>query len=178
MKLIVGLGNPWKEYANTRHNIGFCILDWFVQSGWFGSSFSFDRKYNADLLQFSYEWQNILCIKPQTFMNRSGFSVGHISAFYKINPSDILVIHDEIDFPLGKIQLKYWGSPAGHNWLKDIIAALWTNAFRRLRIGIDKPVHKSLVSDYVLSNFSQIEVDNIDNQKILIEDAIKEFLLK
>jgi PTH1 family peptidyl-tRNA hydrolase len=87
-----------------------------------------------------------------------------------------LVIHDEIDFPVAKIQLKLWGSPAGHNWLKDILAKLWSPDFRRLRIGIDRPLNKDQVADYVLSNFSASDIDKVDNQWGEIEKKIEEFL--
>ena len=173
MKLIVGLWNPWKEYSKTRHNAGFLVLDQFVQGEW---SFRFDTKYTAELLEITRDWAKILCCKPQTFMNRSGISVWAIVNFYKIDPNDILVIHDEIDFPSAKIQLKLWGSPAGHNGLKDIIAKVWTDKFWRLRIGVDRPINKEQVADYVLTNFTKQEIDNIDKQWNEIEEKILEFL--
>ncbi len=175
MKLIVGLGNPWKEYSKTRHNAGFLVLDQFVTGENLGQ-FRFDSKYHAEILEAMYHDQKILLCKPQTFMNRSGVSVGPLCNFYKIDPKDILVIHDEIDFPVAKIQLKLWGSPAGHNGLKDILAKLWSSDFRRLRIGIDRPIHKEQVADYVLSNFSYDDVDKLDKQWSEIETKIEEFL--
>lgn len=173
MKLIVWLGNPWKEYIKTRHNAGFLVLEQFVQGE---GVFRFDTKYHAELLEIIHDWEKILCVKPQTFMNRSGTSVSAIVNFYKIEAKDILVIHDEIDFPVAKIQMKFWGSPAGHNGLKDIIAKLWTDQFWRLRIGIDRPINKENVADYVLSNFNKTDLDNIDKQRGEIEERIFEFL--
>jgi len=175
MKLIVGLGNPWKEYSKTRHNAGFLVLDQFVAGETLGQ-FRFDSKYHAELLEVVHNGQKLLLCKPQTFMNRSGTSVGALANFYKIDPKDILVIHDEIDFPVAKIQLKLWGSPAGHNGLKDILAKLWSPDFRRLRIGIDRPLNKDQVADYVLSNFSRDDVDKLDSQWGEIEKRIEEFL--
>jgi len=175
MKLIVGLGNPWKEYSKTRHNAGFLVLDQFVTGEALGQ-FRFDSKYHAEILEANYQGQKILCCKPQTFMNRSGASVGAIANFYKIDPSDILVIHDEIDFPVAKIQLKLWGSPAGHNGLKDIIAKIGSSDFWRLRIWVDRPVDKLQVADYVLNNFSASDIDKLDSQWGEIEKRITEFL--
>jgi len=175
MKLIVGLGNPWKEYSKTRHNAGFLVLDQFVVGEKLGQ-FRFDTRYHAEILEVVYNGQKLLLCKPQTFMNRSGASVGPLANFYKIEPKDILVIHDEIDFPVAKIQLKLWGSPAGHNGLKDILAKLWGPDFRRLRIGIDRPVNKEQVADYVLSNFSASDIDKLDSQWGEIEKRITEFL--
>lgn len=176
MKLIVGLGNPWKEYSKTRHNAGFLVLDQFVAGEVLGQ-FRFDAKYHAEILETNYQGQKLLCCKPQTFMNRSGTAVSALVSFYKIDPSDILVIHDEIDFPVAKIQLKLWGSPAGHNGLKDIIAKIWSSDFWRLRIGVDRPVDKLQVADYVLSNLTHDEVDKLDNQWDEIEKRICEFLV-
>ena len=177
MKLIVGLGNPWKEYSKTRHNAGFLVLDQFVTGEQLGQ-FRLDTKYHAEILEALYQGQKLLCCKPQTFMNRSGASVGALANFYKIDPSDILVIHDEIDFPVAKIQLKLWGSPAGHNGLKDIIAKIWSSDFWRLRIWVDRPANKLQVADYVLSNLTHDEVDKLDSQWDEIEKRIWEFLGK
>ena len=158
MKLVVWLGNPGQEYEKTRHSIGFFVVDEVVS--WI---FTYDEKYKSEL----YKDQGVIFLKPMEFMNRSGWSVGAVAKFYKIQPKDILVIHDDIDLPVGKIQLKLWGSSAGHNGLKDIIAKLGTNEFRRLRIGVDRPANQDDVADYVLSNFKKEE-------KNLIEDMISD----
>lgn len=154
MKLIVWLGNPWKQYEKTRHNIGFVVLDTLIEK------------------------KDVIFLKPQTFMNLSGEAVSKIANFYKITPENILIIHDEIDLPTGKIQLKLGWSSAGHNWLKSIIEKLWTKDFRRLRIGVDRPATKEQVADYVLSNFTSEERKKITLQQEEIESLINEFLSK
>ena len=110
------------------------------------------------------------------FMNRSWGAVATVANFYTIDPKDILVIHDDIDLPVGKIQLKRWWSSAGHNGLKDIIAKLGTNEFRRLRIGIDRPLNKDEFADYVLHSFKTEEKNLIDDKAEEIEQYIKDFI--
>lgn len=167
MKLVVWLWNPWKEYAGTRHSIWFFLIDAFVP--W---RFKHDEKYKADI----YKDQDIIFLKPMEFMNRSGWAVSAVAKFYKIEPKDILVIHDDIDLPVGKIQLKLWGSSAGHNGLKDIIEKLWTKEFYRLRIGVDRPSNQDQVADYVLSNFKKEEKKLIEDKMSDIEELIQKFL--
>jgi len=183
MKLIVGLWNPWKEYEKTRHSIGFFLIDQFVP--W---SFKYDEKYKAEL----YKDQKVIFLKPMEFMNRSWWAVSAVANFYKIEPNDILVIHDDIDLPVGKIQLKLWWSSAGHNWLKSIIEKIWTKdpaksakdgsrdgaGFRRLRIGVDRPANQDDVADYVLSTFKKEEKALIEDKMSEIEGYIVEFLGK
>lgn len=173
MKLIVGLWNPWAEYAKTRHNAGFMILDTFVKNG----------KWKIENGKWKGEWQDLLVdsqkivfLKPMEFMNRSWWAVGLVSKFYQIEPKDILVIHDDIDLPVGKIQLKLWWSSAGHNWLKDIITVLGTKDFWRLRIGVDRPVNQNNVADYVLNPFKKEEKNLIDDKMNHIEEYIQTFL--
>ena len=169
MKLIVWLGNPGQEYEKTRHSIGFFLVDQLVP--W---SSKYDEKYKAEL----YKDQKVIFLKPMEFMNRSWWAVGAVANFYKIEPKDILIIHDDIDLPVAKIQLKLWWSSAGHNWLKSIIEKIWTKDFRRLRIGVDRPVDQSQVSDYVLSNFPKAEKALIEDKMSEIETYIAEFLAK
>ncbi|MFA6255619.1 MAG: aminoacyl-tRNA hydrolase [Candidatus Absconditabacterales bacterium] len=175
MKLIVGLGNPGQEYEKTRHNIGFATLDNFLQNG----------KWKVEGGKRKGEWQEtiingqkVVFLKPMEFMNRSGGAVSAIANFYKIEPKNILVIHDDIDLPVGKIQLKLGGSSAGHNGLKDIIAKLGAQEFYRLRIGVDRPVNQDQVADYVLSNFKKEEKDTIEDKMNEIEKLIQKFLSK
>ena len=128
--------------------------------------------------------QEVVFLKPQEFMNRSGWAVSALATFYKIDPKDILVIHDDIDLPVGKIQLKLGGSSAGHNGLKDIILKIWTKDFWRLRIGVDRPVNQNdashgrstEVADYVLGNFKKEEKSLIDDKMGEIEKYILEFI--
>lgn len=167
MKLIVGLWNPWQEYEKTRHSIGFFLIDEFVPG-----IFKYDEKYKSEL----YKDQGVIFLKPMEFMNRSGWAVAAIAKFYKIEPKDILVIHDDIDLPVGKIQLKLWWSSAGHNGLKDIIEKIWTKDYWRLRIGVDRPENKDDVADYVLHPFTKEEKNLIDDKMSEIEKYISEFL--
>lgn len=177
MKLIVGLWNPWKKYEKTRHNAGCIVLDSFVQGNkiW---TFSHNDKYKAELIQTEINKEKIIFLKPQTFMNLSWESIGPIAHFYKIQIQDILIIHDEIDLPTGKIQLKLWWSSAWHNGLKSTIEKLWTKDFRRLRIWIDRPTTKEEVADYVLSPFKPDEKKLLAEQEEKIEILINEFLNK
>ncbi len=173
MKLIVWLGNPWKEYATTRHNIGFMLVDYFLKN----------EKRRVESGKWKGEWQEtiidnqkVIFLKPMEFMNRSWWAVGALANFYKIESKDILIIHDDIDLVVGKIQLKLWWSSAGHNWLKNIIEKLWTKDFWRLRIGVDRPLNQDQVADYVLHPFTKEESNLIDDKMNHIDTYIHEFL--
>lgn len=148
IRLIVGLGNPGPEYEQTRHNAGFWLVDNLA-----GSRLARESRYNALAAKTSISGQEVWLLEPQTYMNRSGQSVGALARFYKIAPDDILVVHDELDLPPGAAKIKKGGSAAGHNGLKDITAALGTQDYWRLRIGIGHPRSMNLqqqVADYVL----------------------------
>ena len=163
MKLIVGLGNPSKEYEQTRHNAGFWFID---ELAWqWKVSLKEDKKYFGEVARVSRAEGDVWLLKPLTFMNLSGKAVGALAQFYKIKPEEILVVHDELDIPCGRIRLKRGGGNGGHNGLKDIQAKLGTADFYRLRLGIDHPGDKALVSAYVLNKPSAE-----DKQKI--EEAI------
>lgn len=161
MYLVVGLGNPGSEYANTRHNIGFKVVDEIV------------RHFN-----FLGEWQSkfqglniagkiptitdkIICIKPMTFMNLSGVSIAQYANFYKIPPENIFVFHDEINLPVTKIRVKQGGGHGGHNGLKSIDAHLGKD-YWRIRIGVEHPGNKDRVKGYVLNNFKKTELAQIE----------------
>jgi len=148
---ICGLGNPGEKYERTKHNIGFVILEHLAHK----FDFKFSQKiFNSSMAEVPFHDKKVLFIKPQTFMNRSGEAVEQAVSFYKTDLKQLLVIHDEIDFPFGKIKLKFDGGDAGHNGLKSIIEELGTASFHRLRIGIGRPAMKEEVSSYVLSPFS------------------------
>jgi len=181
MTLIVGLWNPWTEYAKTRHNIWFMIVDDFVKYGNLG--IWKDGKMGGDIIETVIDGQKIIFLKPMEFMNRSWWAVAAVANFYKIEAKDILVIHDEIDLPVGKVQLKLWWSSAGHNWLKSIIEKTWTKdpakdgaGFWRLRIGVDRPLHKEQVADYVLGTFKKEEKETIESKYDEINQAIQKFI--
>jgi PTH1 family peptidyl-tRNA hydrolase len=151
-RLIVGLGNPGPEYEQTRHNAGFWFVD-NLANGIARCQLSRDSRLNAFVAKTSIGGSELWLLEPQTYMNRSGFSVGGLAKFYKIPPEDILVVHDELDLAPGVARLKKGGSSGGHNGLKDITAALGTQDYWRLRIGIGHPRTMNLqqvVADFVL----------------------------
>lgn len=160
VRLIVGLGNPGREYEETRHNAGFWWVDRVVAGR--GASFSLDRKFHGQATRINLSGRETWLLKPATFMNRSGQSVSALSAFYKITPEEILVIHDELDLPPGDARLKKGGGHGGHNGLRDIIAHLGTPDFWRLRLGIGHPGDKSRVADFVLHPAGREEQALID----------------
>jgi len=167
MLLIVGLGNPGSQYEDTRHNIGFKVIDKLVND--FGAIDVSKNSFYGEL----FKSKQILFLKPTTFMNISGKSLLAVKNFYKIEMEDIIVIHDDIDLPFSALRFKLGGGHGGHNGLRSIDAVMGKE-YIRVRMGVDKPEHKSQVADYVLHNFSQ------DEDKILTDwiahtaDAIKE----
>lgn len=172
MKLVVWLWNPGQEYVKTRHNIWFIMIDKFCDENNYWP-WKFDNNFNAEIIK---EGDIIFC-KPQTFMNKSGDSVKKISHFYKINPMNILVLHDEIDLPVWKIQRKIGWSPAGHNGIKSILAQLQNiNTFIKIRIWVDRPSLREQVVERVLENFSNGELTEIDNKKDVIFWFIDDFI--
>ncbi len=159
MKLIVGLGNPGAQYETTRHNIGFLFIDYLIDSlGARGPTI----KNQAQIWQATIEGEQALLIKPQTFMNLSGKSVAALARFFKVNADEILVAHDELDLPPGEAKLKFGGSHAGHNGLRDIHAQLGTGDYWRLRLGVGHPGVKSEVVHWVLQKPSLDERIAID----------------
>lgn len=163
IRLIVGLGNPGPEYEQTRHNAGFWLVDQLA-----GNRLAREAKYNALTAKTTIAGKEVWLLEPQTFMNRSGQSVGALARFFKIAPDEILVAHDELDLPPGSAKIKKGGSSGGHNGLKDITAALGTQDYWRLRIGIGHPRSMNLqqpVVDFVLHRPRREE-------QLLIDDAI------
>jgi len=149
IRLIVGLGNPGREYDFTRHNAGFWWVDALAQQhSW---SFRAENKFHGLVARGRLEGHELFLLKPQTFMNVSGRAVGALAQFYQIEPGQILVVHDELDLPPGGIKLKFGGGHGGHNGLKDIFSHLGTREFWRLRIGIGHPGERAAVVNYVLN---------------------------
>ena len=159
IKLIVGLGNPGRQYEKTRHNVGFLFLDRLVS----GSVCDWARESRFDglLAEIGIAGRKVMLLKPSTFMNRSGQSVGKVARYYKLAPEEILVVHDELDFDVGVVRLKKDGGHAGHNGLRDIVAHLGSKGFYRLRIGIGRPSVGKVVVDFVLSDPSKNEWESI-----------------
>jgi PTH1 family peptidyl-tRNA hydrolase len=148
IKLIAGLGNPGKKHERDRHNVGFWLVSRLAESQ--RVDMKSVAKYHGLLGKLPRASGDLWLLLPQTYMNLSGKSVGALARFYKIQPEEVLVVHDELDFPPGAAKLKLGGGVAGHNGLKDIAAQLGTQGFWRLRIGIGHPGDKNLVADYVL----------------------------
>ncbi|NCN88342.1 MAG: aminoacyl-tRNA hydrolase [Gallionella sp.] len=149
IKLIVGLGNPGAEYAATRHNAGFWWVDELARLH--NANFRADGKFHGLIAKTALHGHEVQLLKPQTFMNLSGRAVGAVANFYKLQPAQILVVHDELDLPPGSAKLKLGGGHGGHNGLKDIIAHLGTKDFWRLRVGIGHPGERAEVVNYVLN---------------------------
>ncbi|MBV2179806.1 aminoacyl-tRNA hydrolase [Castellaniella sp. MT123] len=137
IRLIVGLGNPGPEYETTRHNAGFWVVDHFADD--LHASFTLEKPFFAWVARARHAGQAVVLAKPTTFMNKSGQAVGALARFYKLQPEEILVVHDELDLLPGAVKLKFGGGHAGHNGLRDIQAVLGTQGFWRLRIGIGHP---------------------------------------
>jgi len=167
MLLIVGLGNPGTQYEDTRHNIGFKVIDKLVSD--FGANEISKNAFKGELFKSS----NLLFLKPTTFMNLSGESVQAVKNFYKIDLEDIIVIHDDIDLPFSALRFKNGGGHGGHNGLRSIDAMIGKE-YIRVRMGIDKPTHKSQVADYVLHDFSKEENEVLKSWIEHIVSAIKE----
>lgn len=171
IRLIVGLGNPGPEYEQTRHNAGFWLVDNLANS-LPGTRLQRDSRYNAMLAKTSIAGKEVWLLEPLTFMNRSGQSVGALARFFKIAADEVLVVHDELDLMPGVARLKKGGSAGGHNGLKDITAALGTQDYWRLRLGIGHPRTLSLqqqVADFVLHRPRREDQE-------LIEQAIEKSL--
>ncbi|MCE2927750.1 MAG: aminoacyl-tRNA hydrolase [Rickettsiales bacterium] len=156
--LLVGLGNPGPEYAGNRHNIGFMAVDQIAGHYHFPA---FKKKFSGLLAEGAIGDTRVFLLKPLTYMNLSGEAVASAANFYKIPPEKIIVFHDELDLPLGKLRVKQGGGHGGHNGLKSIDAHIGKD-YHRVRLGIAHPGDKNLVSDYVLSDFSKTERKIID----------------
>ncbi|KMN42918.1 peptidyl-tRNA hydrolase [Bacillus sp. LK2] len=175
MKLIVGLGNPGREYELTRHNIGFMAIDelakrWNISlneqkfKGLFGAGFVNGEK--------------VILLKPLTYMNLSGESIRPLMDYYKIDVEDFIVMYDDLDIPVGKLRLRMKGSAGGHNGVKSTISHLGTQEFQRIRMGIDRPKNGMKVVDYVLGRFTPEEISGVNQSIEKAADACEEWLNK
>lgn len=167
IRLIIGLGNPGREYETTRHNVGFRWVDELARLH--NLSFKNETKFHGLAARGQLHGREMLLLKPQTFMNASGRAVGALAQFYKIAPAEILVVHDDLDLPPGVARLKLGGGHGGHNGLKDIIAHLGTRDFWRLRLGIGHPGERAEVVNFVLN-------DPRKEERALIEQAMQHAL--
>jgi PTH1 family peptidyl-tRNA hydrolase len=162
MKLVVGLGNPGSKYVGTRHNVGYAVVDVLAQSP---LAEKFQTRFQAQVADLVEDGGKVLLVKPETFMNRSGFCVRQVMDFYQLPLEDVLVVCDDINLPLGKLRVRATGTAGGHNGLRDIQSHLGTTAYARLRIGIGERGEGDLV-DHVLSRFRPVE-------QPVIEDAVQ-----
>ena len=161
IKLIVGLGNPGTKYEATRHNAGFWFLRMLADAH--HGVFRTETRFQGEVCKVIIGGGDCWLLMPTTYMNHSGRSVSALAKYYKIGAENILVAHDELDLPAGKIRLKRGGGHGGHNGLRDIIAAMGSKEFWRLRVGVDHPGHRDQVVDYVLNNPSKKDRLEIDD---------------
>jgi len=164
IRLIVGLGNPGPEYETTRHNAGFWLADHYADD--LRASFNFEKSFFGMVAKARRGADNVLLLKPATYMNRSGQAVGAMARFYKLEPSQVLVLHDELDLLPGQAKMKQGGGHAGHNGLRDIQSALGSPDFWRIRIGIGHPRTLGLaqqVADFVLHSPRREELTGIES---------------
>lgn len=159
MRLIVGLGNPGAKYARNRHNIGFMAVDRIAEDHGFSP---WKSKFQGQLSEGNLGGEKVILLKPETFMNLSGQSVGEAMRFYKLSPADLIVFHDELDLAPGKLKAKQGGGHAGHNGLRSIHAHVG-DAYARIRLGIGHPGHKDKVAAYVLNDFAKADQDWLDD---------------
>jgi peptidyl-tRNA hydrolase, PTH1 family len=173
MKLIVGLGNPGKQYDQTRHNIGFTVIDELA------------KRFHIDLDQAKFKGlygstiingEKIFLLKPLTYMNLSGESIGPFMDYFQIDLDNLLVIYDDLDLPVGKIRLRQKGSAGGHNGIKSAIAQLGTQQFNRIRVGINRPSNGMAITDYVLGRFLNDEQEMIKIAVDRSSDACEEWI--
>ena len=170
MKLIVGLGNPGKEYENTRHNIGFMVLDDYL------GNVKWSNKFNALYYESVLNGEKVIFVKPLTFMNNSGNAVGEFVRYFNINIEDILIIQDDLDEAIGLYKLKVNSSSGGHNGIKSIIASLGSQSFPRLKIGIGS-AHADEAIDYVLGKFSKGEMEILNEEFSIFRKIIESFVI-
>jgi len=170
MKLIAGLGNPGLQYAETRHNAGFLVVDCLAEE----LKLDFRPKFQGLVAETTLEGEKVYLLKPQTFMNLSGRSIRELAQFYKLTPEDIMVVYDDMDLPLGRMRLRSSGSAGGHNGIKSTIAELGTENFWRLKIGIGRPPEGWDPARYVLSSFTKEEIPVLEE---IIEKGMKALTL-
>jgi PTH1 family peptidyl-tRNA hydrolase len=168
MKLLVGLGNPGAKYARNRHNIGFMAMDQIASDHGFGG---WKSKFQGQIAEGRFGSERVTLLKPETFMNLSGQSVGEAMRYLKLEPADVIVFHDEIDLAPGKVRLKTGGGHAGHNGLRSIHAHIGPD-YDRVRLGVGHPGHKDAVPGYVLRDFPKADAEWLDDVLRGIGDGI------
>ena len=173
MKLIVGLGNPGREYADTRHNIGFMVADVI------GERLGLQWRKDADVVfAKSFGESPFLVVKPQTFMNRSGYAVSRFAGYHNVDPAELLVVVDDVDLPLGRIRVRAGGSAGTHNGLKSVVEQLGTREFPRMRLGVGRGDARRDLADYVLARFDPAEQADVDAVITRAADAAQMFVVE
>jgi PTH1 family peptidyl-tRNA hydrolase len=170
MKAVIGLGNPGLKYSRTKHNVGFRLLDILVQE----KGYAYRNDFRGKVAEARLEGNRIFFLKPYTYMNLSGLAASQLANYYKIESRNILVIHDDMDLPLGKIRIRSQGSAGGHKGVKSIIEELGTQDFWRLKIGVGRPKEQGDIINHVLSSFNKEEHKIIEEA---LEQAHKAVLL-
>ena len=160
--LIIGLGNPGQKYEDTRHNIGFKLIDTLLGSG------TMSNKFKSLYSKIEINKNSVHIVKPQTFMNESGVAVNEITKFFKIKQENIIVVYDDLDLPIGNLKIKIGGGSAGHNGIKSIEKYIETTKIVKIRVGIGKPVNKGQINTHVLSKFTH-------NENILLKPILEKF---
>lgn len=172
MKMIVGLGNPGKAYARSKHNIGWMVLDEFSKRHQVGP---YRLKHEAMIAELKIGSQRVLLVKPLTYMNRSGRAVRSLSDYFKVEPSDILVVVDDIDLAFGTLRIRKSGGSGTHNGMRDILLHLKTEDFPRMRLGIGSE-HQGNLADFVLGDFPKAMQSDLDELLAKASDALDDYL--
>ena len=173
MYLIVGLGNPGRQYAGTRHNVGFMALDYLA--GQNNLTFS-DSKWQARVAKDVLWQESVVLLKPQTFMNSSGTAVAQAAHYYKIQPENIIIIHDDLDMEFGRLKIVSGGGDGGHKGIRSIIEHLHTKEFPRIKFGIGRPLSPVLPEKYVLAKFDAAQKETVENKMGILYEGIRIFL--
>ena len=173
-KLLVGLGNPGDKYFETKHNVGFMLIDQLAKKQ--NVTFTNDKIFQADLASFFFNGEKIYLVKPTTFMNESGKAVHALLAYYGLDIKDLLVIYDDLDIEVGKIRLRAKGSAGGHNGIKSIIQHIGTQTFNRVKIGIGRPKNGMSVVNHVLSTFDKDDYIGILQSIDKVDDSVNYYL--
>ena len=170
MYLIVGLGNPGQQYAGTRHNVGFMMLDYLAGKN--NLTFT-DSKWNASVAKVIVWDESVILLKPETFMNLSGTAVAQAAHFYKLQPADIIIIHDDLDMEFGRIKIVSGGGDGGHKGIRSITEHLGTKNFPRIKIGIGRPPSHILPEKYVLGKFDSEEREMLEQKMSIVAEGIR-----
>lgn len=173
MKCIVGLGNPGRKYHETRHNVGFMVIDKLLERHQWSLNKS---KFKGLFTMETYQGEKVIILQPQTYMNLSGESLKPLMEFYNLSPEDVTVVYDDLDLPLGKIKLRQTGGHGGHNGIRSIIDQLGTKQFNRLRFGIGRPQGPIPVIDYVLGKFQGEDAQLLDQSLTRATDAMESWI--